>query len=131
MREFIVRHKQKITYFITGAWNTLFGYGSFVLLYGMLSQKINYTIILTLSYILSITNAYIGYKLFVFKTKGGFLREYLRFYVVYGGAYVVNIVLFPVLTVYMGINPYFAQVIITFFIVVFSYISHKNYSFGR
>jgi len=129
MKEVIDRHRSKIMYLLVGGWNTAFGYGSFVLLYYFLSARIHAAVILTLSYILSITNAYIGYKIFVFKTKGNVMREYFRFYVVYGGAYVINLVFLPVFMRYMMLNAYVSQAVITVFVVVGSYIMHKNYTF--
>ncbi|NTV66181.1 MAG: GtrA family protein [Chlorobaculum sp.] len=130
MIDAIVKHKSKIAYLLVGGWNTLLGYGVFALLYYYFSDRLSYAVILTISYVISITNAYLGYKFFVFKTKGGFIKEYFRFYVVYGGTYLANMVAFPVAIKYMGVNPYAAQVIITFIIMVVSYISHKKFSFG-
>lgn len=129
MKELLVRHKQKIVYLLTGGWNTLFGYVSFVVLYRLLSQTFNYSLILTFSYILSITNSYVGYKLFVFKTKGNIVREYFRFYLVYGGAFIVNLILFPVLTGVLMVNAYLAQGIIVFMTVVSSYVFHNKFTF--
>jgi putative flippase GtrA len=129
MRQFLILHKEKIAYLITGVWNTLIGYGAFALLYYLLSHTLHSIVILTLSYVISITNSYIGYKLFVFKTKGSVLKEYLKFYVVYGGGYLINITTFPYLVFYLKVNPYVAQVIITGFTVASSYFFHKNYSF--
>jgi putative flippase GtrA len=115
---------------MVGGWNTVFGYGAFALLYYFLSGRIHPTIILTFSYILSITNAYIGYKIFVFKTKGNVLREYFRFYVVYGGAFLINLVLLPIFMNFLMLNAYLSQGLITIMTIVGSYILHKRYTFG-
>jgi len=118
-------------YLLVGGWNTFFGYGSFVLLYYFLSARIHATVILTLCYILSITNAYIGYKIFVFKTKGNVIREYFRFYVVYGGAYVINLVSLPVFMGYWMLNAYVSQALITMITMAGSYVLHRNYTFKK
>ena len=52
-------------------------------------------ILVIITNILAITNAYICYKLVVFKTKGNYVKEYLRFYIVYGFAFAVSLLLFP------------------------------------
>lgn len=122
-------HKDKILYVIVGIWNTVFGYASFALLYNILNVATNYVVIISLSYVLSITNAFVGYRYFVFKSKGGFFREYLRFYLVYGVAYIFNLVSFPVLVQYLNINAYLSQIIINIIVVMSSYVLHKNYSF--
>jgi putative flippase GtrA len=129
MKAMVLRHKQKLAYLAVGGWNTVFGIGSFSILYYLFSGLFHYSAILTLSYIMSITNAYVCYKLFVFRTKGNIIKEYLRFYVVYGASFIINLLLFPVFTKFIGINAYYAQVVITAVIVAISYVSHKNFSF--
>jgi len=94
--------------------------------------------------ILAITNAYIVYKFFVFKTKGNYLREYLRFYVVYGLVFVVAIALFPF---FMGVvmpflaahashhqgifkyKAYLSQICITGVTMFVSYFGHEKFSY--
>jgi len=122
-------HRDKIYYVLVGGWNTVFGYGAFAVLYYFLSSFLSYVLIITISYIISITNAFVGYRFFVFKSKGNWIKEYLRFYVVYGGAYVVNIVVFPVFVNILNVNAYIAQILINIIIVIASYATHKNYSF--
>ena len=129
IKEVIKKYRTKITYLIVGGWNTLFGYASFTILYFYLSKSINSTVILTISYVLSITNAFIGYKAFVFRTRGNVLREYLRFYVVYGGAYVANLILLPLLMGVLFLNAYIAQALIVFLTVISSYVFHKRFTF--
>jgi putative flippase GtrA len=125
------KHREKILYLITGGWNTVFGYGSFALLYYYLSGHINYLIILTISYVISITNSYISYKLLVFRTKGGVIREYLRFYVVYGGSFLVNIVLLPLMIERYKLNAYLSQACIVMVTIMASYLMHKKFTFKR
>lgn len=129
MIDFFILHKQKILYVIVGGWNTLFGYGVFVFLYYSFSNQLNYILILVISYILSITNAYIGYKIFVFKTKGNILKEYFKFYLVYGGAFVFNILTLPFFVEVLLWDIYVAQAVITFVTIIGSYLLHKRFSF--
>jgi putative flippase GtrA len=94
--------------------------------------------------ILAITNAYIVYKLFVFRTKGNYLREYLRFYVVYGLVFVIAIALFPFFMeivipffakhflYYQGIfkyKAYISQMCITGVTMFISYFGHEKFSY--
>lgn len=129
MKQFLIAHEQKIRYLIIGGWNTVFGYGVFAALYFWLEGLIHYLIILSISYVLSITNAYIGYKLFVFRTRGNILREYLRFYVVYGAAFLVNLATLPLFVEILKLNMYVAQAIVTIITILGSYVLHKNFSF--
>jgi len=89
-----------------------------------------------LAYMISITVAYFGYKIFVFKTKGNYLREYLRTYLVYGASCLANLALLPVAVMLVrsaysnyAMAPYIAQGIVLPFVVLMSYLGHKKYSF--
>jgi len=129
MKRFLIAHEQKIRYLIIGGWNTIFGYGVFAVLYFWLEGSIHYLFILSISYILSITNAYIGYKLFVFRTRGNIFREYLRFYVIYGVSFLINLAVLPLLVELLSLNMYAAQAVVTIITIVGSYVLHKNFSF--
>lgn len=129
MKQFLIAHEQKIRYLIIGGWNTVFGYGVFAGLYFWLSGSLHYLLILSISYVLSITNAYIGYKIFVFRTKGNILKEYLRFYVVYGVSFLFNLATLPLFVEMLKFNMYVAQAIVTIITILGSYVLHKKFSF--
>src|SRR5271169_2208371 len=75
-------------YLLVGAWNTLFGYGSFATLTAVLDPIVPHSYILAcvIASLLNITVSYLGYKWFVFKTQGNYLREWARCVTVYSGA---------------------------------------------
>jgi len=130
IRRLYKKHQQKISYLLVGVWNTIFGYAVFVALYFLFVTRVHYLVILLVSNILSITNAYVGYKAFVFKTKGNYLREYLRFYVVYGASMGVNMVYLPVCVEFFRIMPPVAQAGWIFINVIISYLGHRHFSFS-
>ncbi len=103
--------------------------GGYALLYELFHDKVNYLVLLIPSNILAITNAYLCYKIFVFRTRGNVLREYFRFYVVYGGSMLLGFVLMFGLVDGLCINPMLAQCLCVPIAIVFSYLSHRNYSF--
>ena len=130
-----LRHKDEVhrvtRYLLTGIWNTAFGVLGYTALYEWLHESVNYLVLLIPANILAITNTFICYKLFVFKTQGDILREYFRFYVVYGGAALLGFVLMFVLVDGFGFNPVAAQFLCVPIAIVFSYFSHRNYSFSK
>lgn len=130
MKALYKRHQQKINYLLVGGWNTLFGYISFIALYALFAARIHYLFLLALSNILAITNAYLGYKTFVFKTRGNYWREYLRFYMVYGAAMILNIILLPIGVELLKLSPLIAQTGFTLINILFSYFGHKRFSFS-
>jgi len=125
-------------YLLVGLFNTLFGYGDYALLTATLAPVIPHSYILAsiLAAPLNITVAFLGYKWFVFKTHGNYLREWSRCIMVYGSAMVLGIVLLP-LVVYLvrlttGLDqgaPYIAGALLMGFGVIYSFLGHKNFSF--
>ncbi|MFA6104532.1 MAG: GtrA family protein [Victivallaceae bacterium] len=120
-----------VRFLITGVWNTLFGVLVYIVLYEGLKQWVNYLVLAVPANILAITNAYICYKLFVFKTRGNIVREYLRFYVVYGGAMLMGMALMFGMVSGLGLNPVISQILCVPISLIFSYCSHRNYSFRK
>lgn len=125
-------------YLSVGIWNTAFGYGTFALFTALLDRYIpaSYMVGALLSSILNITVAFLGYKWFVFKTKGNYLREWLRCLVVYGSTILVGLALLPP-TVFLvayatgnpSIAPYVAGALLMGAQVILSFFGHKKFSF--
>jgi putative flippase GtrA len=125
-------------YLLVGVWNTLFGYATFAVLTAVLTPILPYSYVWAsfLSSLLNITVAYLGYKIFVFKTKGNYLREWLRCMAVYGSAIVVGLIALPLLVTLIRNNtylfsqaPYIAGAIVMVVSVIYSFVGHKNFSF--
>jgi len=130
LKRLIKKHEDKIRFLLAGGWNTLVGYATFIALYFLFNKYIHYMFLVIFANILSISNAYISYKFFVFRTKGNYLKEYLRFYVVYSFSIAVNIIIMPILVEIFRIHPIMAQGLMVFITMIISYIGHKYFSFG-
>jgi len=136
---------QLVRYLCVGGFNTLFGYGAFSLTLHLLNHLVAarylYLTVVASSVVstpLSITVAYFGYKLFVFKTKGNYLREWIKCFGVYG------VGMLPGLFVLSGLTRmlqsmlhmprgagYLAGAIVQGFTVIFSFLGHKNITFRQ
>jgi putative flippase GtrA len=125
-------------YLLVGAWNTVFGYGTFAAFTAILTPRVPYSYMwaLILSSLLNITVAYLGYKWFVFKTKGNYLREWFRCIAVYGSGIAVGLIALPILVTLIRHKtrfelqaPYIAGAILTATTVVYSFVGHKKFSF--
>jgi putative flippase GtrA len=125
-------------YLLVGVWNTLFGYGSFAFFTKILSPMIPHSYIAAsvISSLLNISVSYLGYKFFVFKTKGNYLREWLRCVGVYSGGILFGVLALPILVVIIRRNtrffaeaPYLAGALLTALMVVYSFVGHKKFSF--
>jgi putative flippase GtrA len=96
---------QFLRYLTVGVFNTLFGFTAFAtvltLLNNALPARYLYLTVVAASLIstpLSITVAYFGYKLFVFRTKGNHLVEWLKCFAVYGTGQIPGLVALSALT---------------------------------
>lgn len=120
---------QIVRYLLVGVWNTIFGAGIYALLYWLFGAHVHYLLLLVPANVLAITNAFLGYKYIVFKTRGNAWREYLRCYVVYGGMLLFNAALLFVLVTFMRLMPPVANVACVFTTTIVTYFSHKHFSF--
>jgi putative flippase GtrA len=121
-----------------GAWNTAFGYGSFAFFTAVLRPMIPHSYILAsvISSLLNISVSFFGYKWFVFKTKGHYLREWSRCIAVYSGGILFGVFVLPILVAVVRRNtryfveaPYIAGALLTVFMVSYSFLGHKKFSF--
>jgi putative flippase GtrA len=127
-------------YLLVGAWNTAFGYGSYVVFTAALDRYMpaSYMAASLLSSLLNITVSFLGYKWFVFKTTGNYLVEWVRCLMVYSGGIALGLALLPP-TVFLvsrvtqnpAAAPYIAGALLMGFNVVFSFVGHKNFSFRK
>jgi putative flippase GtrA len=126
-------------YLAVGACNTIFGYGCFALFTFLLSPRLAYGYVLAglLANVFSITFAFFGYKWFVFKTHGNYLKEWIRCVGVYASSMVLSAAALPLVvgiirrqTSYDRSAPYIAGAIVLVFSVVFSFFGHRHISFA-
>jgi putative flippase GtrA len=92
-------------YLCVGVFNTFFGYASFAVVLtllnaGLPARLLYLTVILAsiLATPVNITVSYLGYKFFVFRTKGNYLGEWLKCFAVYGAGMVPGLVALSALT---------------------------------
>ena len=122
--------KNSISFLIAGVANTIFGYVSALIVYKLLYEEIGLIAVSVLSNIISISFAFLSYKKFVFKTKGNWLKEYLRCYLVYGVSAGMSIAMLWILVKFIGLPFWIAQGISIGIIVLFSFFAHKKFTFS-
>ncbi len=125
-------------YLIVGAWNTLFGYCTYSLLTALLMPRLRFGYIYASAFssLINITVAYLGYKFFVFRTRGNYVVEWLRCILVYGSGMLPGLVLLPLLVAGLdrGFHlqrsaPYIAGAILMGLAAGYSFLGHKHFSF--
>jgi putative flippase GtrA len=128
---------QFLRYLLVGGWNTLFAYGAYAGLTALLMPRLRFGYIIAqgVAALLNITVAYLGYKFFVFKTKGNYLREWLRCMAVYGVGAIPSLILLPLVVqaLHYGLHlghsaPYVAGALLTGLSVFYSFVGHRKFS---
>lgn len=122
---------QPLRFLIVGAWNFVFGYFAFAGLYWAMNGRWPDWLISTIAAILGITMSYLTHRFITYRSHGCWWREYLRFYVVYGGQSILNVFLIWILVTQLELNAYIVQLSISVALTVVSYWAHKYYSFKR
>ena len=117
-----------LRYLLIGVWNTCFGVGVYTLLLIYFGQK-HYLLLGIISNILSITNAFLGHKLFVFRTRGNWLSEYLRCYVVYGGSILFGLAGMMLCVDVFRWDAVWSNLIVTAVNFILSFFGHRFFSF--
>lgn len=135
---------QFLRYLAVGGWNTVIGYGLYVLFVHLYSKVLPHRYLpLTVdlasisSTPIAITNSFICYKFFVFHTTGNYLKEWLRCFAVYGTGMIPNLIALPILTRVLQTLPilhgvlagYAAGAVMIGFTAIYSYFAHKKFSF--
>lgn len=129
---------QAVRYGVVGAWNTVLGYGCYSFLTWILAGLGPHSYLLAnlIAFPINITVAYLGYKFFVFGTKGNYIREWLRCVAVYSGTFVLSMVSLPVLVFcirHLGgaekAAPYLAGAVVIGVTAVVSFFGHRHISF--
>lgn len=123
------RLPQPIRFLLAGGWNTCFGFCCYWLLYSLFSERFHYLLILLPANVLAITNAFLCYKFFVFRTVGYGWVEYGKCWLVYGGMALVNAGLLWLFVEGFHLYPILANGVSTVVCIVISYFSHKYFSF--
>jgi len=116
-------------YLLVGVFNTVFGYALSLLVYHFLQNDLSIVVIGIMINVISITVAFLGYKLFVFESSGNWLHEYLRCYVTYGFSAVLGIALIWLFVEQWGWIFWFSQGLIIILSTVISYFMHRHFTF--
>jgi len=100
-------------------------------LYSLLSQMLNTILIAILANIVAISMSFLTYKLFVFRTKGNWLQEYLRSYITYGATAIAGVFFFWFFIEILKVSIWATQVILIIVTIIISYCINTYFIFAR
>lgn len=121
---------QLVKYILVGIFNTIFGIGLYTVVILLLGES-HYLLLGFICNIIAITQAFLFYKLFVFKTKGNYLAEYLRTYITNGTSMFTGLVMMYILVSLLKISAIYANIIVTGITVVINFFMHKGFTFKK
>jgi putative flippase GtrA len=135
---------QFLRYIAVGAWNTVFGYACFVLFTWFFIRlaptkpAMMTSVAYAFAVFVNVSVSFLGYKWFVFRTKGNYLLEYSRSFTVYLPTLAINAVAIAPLTALLRRAtpfpqkaPYVAGAILMVITVIFSFFGHRHVSFRQ
>lgn len=121
----------KFRYLLIGAWNTVAGYAIFAVLYLLVGAWIGYLATAALSHLFAVTQSFVAQRQLVFRSRGNWWAEYLRFHLAHLGSLALGLLLLPLLVELFDMPPLIAQALITATIVILSYFVHQRFTFRR
>ena len=132
--------EQFVRYIVVGGFNAVFGYGLYALLTWSFRGlgSYNYMYAAVLGNVIAISVAFLGYKWFVFRTRGNYLIEWIRCLGVYGSSALIGLAGLPIVVLILRHilhkperAPYIAGALLMMVTVLFSFLGHKNFSFRQ
>ena len=134
-----------IRFLLVGGFNTVFSlalYSGLVILIGRASPRLGKPVVADIAFVIStpiaITVAFLCYKHFVFRTKGNYLKEWLKCFAVYSVSFPMGLVILPAAThlfqrapLTHPYAPFLAGIVNSVIIACYSYFAHKKFSFKR
>jgi putative flippase GtrA len=142
-KESLLRHfppGQFGPYLVVGVCNTVFGYSIYAGLTLLFTHHLPFPYIFAslISGFIGITFSFLTYKWFIFKTKGDYIKEWVRCVIVYSGAITMGTALLaPAVFLVRHLTPadksapYIAGMFLMGVNVLASFLGHKNFSFHR
>jgi putative flippase GtrA len=131
MKFFSFINSEKFKYLVAGVWNTLFGYSLGVGSYLLLGKHLHIIYISILTNIVAITMSFLTYKLFVFRTTGGWIKEYLKIYLVYGATAIIGTIMLWIFVDFFYINIWLSQGLVLALAFIFSFFLNRGFTFKR
>lgn len=123
---------RRLRYLMAAGLNTAFGLAIFpALLWFSAYLKEHYLIALAIAQAVSLCFAFLTYKFGVFRTRGGYAREFTAFSSFYLINYIANWAALPALVELGGWNPIIAQLFFSLIVIAGSYVWHSRITFRK
>ncbi len=119
---------EKLRFLLVGGFNTVISYTIFAGLIFLIGES-KYQQSLVLSWILSSFISFSTQKIFVFQTKGNWIKEYSKCLLTWSIGYVINAGALEVVVKLLHLNVYIGQALSILVTMIMSYILFKYFAF--
>lgn len=120
---------QKLRFLLVGGFNTVFAYGVFAFLAGLIGLP--YLTALVLQYFITINVSILTMRYYVFQSSGNVLREYGKAWLVYIGMFIFNSAALSFLVEFCRMNELAGQALYLTVSTILTYLLHKYFSFRK
>ncbi len=121
---------QKLRFLMVGGLNTGVSYALFMLFLFILGQA-HYQQALILAWLISSVCSFVLQKLYVFKTQGNWLGEYMRCIATWSLGYAINAVTLELVVKYLQLQPMIGQIFAIAVTTVVTYVLFKHFAFKQ
>lgn len=118
----------QIRFLFIGGINAAFSYIIFAVALYFIGQE-HYQVCVALQWIISSVFSFVNQKLFVFCTKGNWLKEYLKCCTTWVVSYICNAIILEIIVKFVTQNVYIGQLFSILFASVITYILFKYFAF--
>ena len=120
----------KLRFLLVGGYNAAFSYVIFAIALWLLGQE-HYQICVALQWIISSVFSFVNQKIFVFCTKGNWIKEYLKCCTTWVVSYFLNAVILELIVKYISKNVYVDQLVSILIVSIVTYVLFKYFAFKQ
>mgnify|MGYP003571427529 CR=1 FL=1 len=118
----------KLRFLLVGGYNAAFSYIIYIIAVKLLGEG-HYQICVALQWSISSIFSFINQKIFVFCTKGNWIKEYLKCCTTWVVSYFLNAIILELIVKYVSKNVYIDQLVSIFIVSIVTYVLFKYFAF--
>lgn len=125
---FWMKFPEKIRFILVGGYNAVISYILYALILWLTDERSPQLALFT-SFIISTFHNFLTHKIYVFGTKGNYLKEYPKCLFSWSISYFLNSILLALFTNGFSINPYLAEFFAMALVAINTYLMLKFFAF--
>ncbi len=128
--KFWIKFPEKIRFVLVGGYNSLIAYLLYAGILYLINERSPQFALLS-SFFISTIHNFFTQKIYVFNTRGNYLKEYYKCFLAWCLSYALNVLCLAFLTKVIGLNPYLSQAISVAIVSINTYLILKYLIFCK